>query len=288
MPNPSEIPRIAFDLLRVGSCQHPECIVMRGSRWKTGEFPALIGLLRHPTLGLILYDTGYAKRFQDATKTMPECLYRMVTPVRLAPEEELLSQLSERGIKPEEIGTIIISHFHADHIAGLRDFPKARLLSTKAELTEMTKKPRLARVARGFLSSLLPEDLETRTTYAEDAQEIPTGLASLPIGHDLLGDGSLIGIQLPGHTKSQLGILFQNQDNLRTFLVADGCWKIEGLEKRALPSRITALLFASWTDYETTFRKLAEIHQSADRPTIIPSHCQTTWEALGGTRNVTG
>ena len=32
----------------------------------------------------------------------------------------LTANLSAAGIQPEDVGTVIISHFHADHISGLR------------------------------------------------------------------------------------------------------------------------------------------------------------------------
>lgn len=41
--------------------------ILKGS-WKQICFPATVGLLQHPELGYILFDTGYAEHFKEATK----------------------------------------------------------------------------------------------------------------------------------------------------------------------------------------------------------------------------
>ena len=51
---------VSLNMLRVGGCRHLECMAARGGRLSLVNFPALCGLIRHPSLGWILYDTGYA------------------------------------------------------------------------------------------------------------------------------------------------------------------------------------------------------------------------------------
>jgi len=277
---------ISFDLLRVGHCTHPECVAMRGGRFKSIEFPALVGLIRHPSLGYVLYDTGYSRHFWEATRTFPECLYRMITPPALPPEEELIHQLEQRNIRPEQIGSIIISHFHADHVAGLRDFPRARFIATRDEFREMRGKGRFARLRGAFLTKLLPDDFESRVSWAEDHALVDPGLAGFSGAYDLAGDASLLGIPLPGHARSQLGVVFKDASGKRIFLIGDACWQMEALERRKLPSRVTKLLFADNRRYAETFFRLADLHESDPALTIIPSHCATTWARHGNSRQV--
>lgn len=280
--------RVKFDLLKVGHCSHPECAVLRGGRLNAVEFPALVGLLEHPQRGLILYDTGYSRHFWAATGGFPECLYRRLTPPTLAPAEELLTQLAERGIAPGDIGTVVISHFHADHVAGLRDFPAARFLATRAEREKCERLGRLGRLRRAYLRALLPDDLAARLTCAEGTPvlALPAHWQPFAAAHDLLGDGSLLGLDLPGHAASQLGLAFANEAGRETFLVADACWKIEGLDRRTLPSRVAYLVFDNSAAYDATFAQLCALRASVQAPEIVPSHCLTTWQRLGGTRHV--
>ena len=279
---------LAFDLLRVGFCRHPECMVLRGAGLGPTEFPSLVGLFTHPHHGYMLYDTGYSRHFHAATRRFPECLYRAVTPVTLPPEHELPAQLATRGLAPADIGVILISHFHADHVAGLRDFPRARFIATRAERQGNEARGRLGRLRRAYLRELLPEDFESRVTHAEDRPvlPLPPGWEPFRVGRDLLGDGSLIGLDLPGHTDSQLGLAFRSVEGGPTLLVGDACWKIEGLEQNRRPSRVAYPLFADRAGYDATFSRLARLHQSTGAPRIIPSHCQTSWQRFGGTRTV--
>ncbi|WP_193213875.1 MBL fold metallo-hydrolase [Luteolibacter marinus] len=282
------LPPVKFDLLKVGHCQHPECIALRGGGRRAIDFPALVGLIEHPRHGLILYDTGYSRHFNEATRRFPECLYRIITPVSLPPEEELLAQLEARGIRADDIGIVIISHFHADHIAGLRDFPRSRFIATRKERSLREKAGRLGRLQRAYLRDLLPADFDSRVCHAEDqpAVPLPTGWRPFESGRDLLGDASLLGLDLPGHTASQLGLAFHAGHLGEVFLVGDACWKIEGLDQDRRPSRIAYRLFDDSTDYDDTFGRLVQLQAAATAPRIIPSHCAQTWDQLGGTTHV--
>lgn len=47
----------------------------------------------------------------------------------------LMVALAERGIAPADIGTIVLSHLHFDHVANVECFPNAELVLHQAELT---------------------------------------------------------------------------------------------------------------------------------------------------------
>jgi len=279
---------VKFDLLKVGHCRHLECAALRGGSRRAIDFPALVGLIEHPRHGLMLYDTGYSRHLWTATRRFPECLYRVITPITLPPGEELLAQLESRRIAASDIDTIFISHFHADHVAGLRDFPRARFMATRAERTLCEKKGRIGRLTRAYLAELLPPDAETRLSYAENRPAVNMPAEWMPFreGRDLLGDASVVGLDLPGHAASQLGMAFATEEEGAYFLVGDACWKIEGLEQDRRPSPLAYTVFHDRTDYDETFDKLRALHASAQAPRIIPSHCSTTWKQLGGTLRI--
>jgi hypothetical protein len=72
---------LEWQLLETGHCLHPEMSSRIGGSWRACEFPAFVALVRHPQQGWVLFDTGYGQAFHDATRRMPESLYRRVTPV---------------------------------------------------------------------------------------------------------------------------------------------------------------------------------------------------------------
>ncbi len=61
-----------------------------------------------------------------------------------------------------------------------------------------------------------------RVVHAEDGAAMNPGLPGFETGYDLAGDGSLAGIPLPGHTRSQLGLLFTDEEG-RAHFPGGGC-----------------------------------------------------------------
>lgn len=269
-------------LLKVGACRHLECMAARGGRWAMVEFPALCGLIRHPQHGWILYDTGYAEHFFEATQSWPECLYRWTLPVDLPASAQLHSQLSRFGLRPSDIGLVIVSHFHGDHIAGLRDFPNARFIALQEDSRHMRslESRRWRATLTGHLPGLLPADFYLRLQHAEDCplRSLPSWLAPFDTGFDLLGDGSLLGVPLPGHSQAQLGLFLPQAQGQPCFLLADACWSLPALREGRLPAWPTQFIQAHPSRYAKTFRALSALSQREPAIALLPSHCLHAWE----------
>lgn len=78
--------------------------------------PAVSLLIQHPTLGNILYDTGNSEKFAELYSE--EMLHNYPVTECITIEEAL----AEKGLKPEDIDLLIISHLHFDHAGGLSHF----------------------------------------------------------------------------------------------------------------------------------------------------------------------
>ena len=267
-----------LELLKVGHCSHPEAVVVRGGAWRVRSFPAIVGLLHHLQKGYILFDTGYARRFCEATSSFPERLYRWVTPMHLPLTEELPYQLAQRGIAPGDIHYIFISHFHADHIAGIYDFPSAQFICSECALHSLFRIKRVSGLIQGYLPTLIPPDILQRTVVIEAFPTVATGLGhqAFAEGYDLFADGSALAISLPGHAQGHFGLLCA-QDDALSFLVADACWTRASLKGAGKPLMIANLIMNDTAQYHNTMESLARLH--ADQPSIfiIPSHCQDTY-----------
>lgn len=274
-------PRLDFRLLKVGHCTHPECVAMRGGRWASMMFPALCGLLQHPTRGWILFDTGYSNHFIEATRQFPERMYRWITPLSLPPEETLLAQLQASGIAAGDIRHVVISHMHGDHIAGLRDFPNASFITMRAEHETMQRKSRIGGLLHAFLPALMPDDFAQRVMYVEDTagHALPAECRPFERGYDIFGDGSMLAIPLPGHSRGQLGIVFRQRDDRQVFMVGDACWSNLSLQQDRPPTWLARRIFDSAGDYARTFHQLQQIAAHAHSPQLIPSHCVQTWNS---------
>jgi glyoxylase-like metal-dependent hydrolase (beta-lactamase superfamily II) len=271
-----DVPRVELHLLQVGRCRHPEWVTIRGGRWRAVDFPSLVALIRHPRFGALLYDTGYADHFETATAPFPERFYRWLTPVHLPPEERLAAQLARHGLRSEDVQRVMISHFHADHVAGLRDLPRATFMALEADYArQLGGGQSVWRMLRhGVLPALLPADFGSRLALADGRPVVDLGSAWKPFdrGYDLLGDRSLIGIPLPGHSPAQLGVLLRDQRDRLVLLAADACWSSRAWREQRMPSILARPIFDDWHAYRRTLGGLLQIAQRHPDLEIIPSH----------------
>lgn len=270
--------RVELHLLAVGRCRHPEWVTIQGGRLSAIDFPALVALILHPTAGPILYDTGYAEHFTAATAPFPERLYRWLTPVELPAEERLGAQLGRFGLALGEVRQVLISHFHGDHVAGLRDLPKAGFLALRDDLLACLGRSRWQALRRGCLPALLPSDFAQRLALVEERPVVDLGPTWAPFrtGFDLVGDRSLLGIPLPGHSPAQLGVLLRTTADRLVLLAADACWSARAWREDRMPSIVARPLFADWPAYRRTIGGLREVAGRHADLAIIPSHCAET------------
>lgn len=286
------MPDVEVSVIEAGACTHPEWMVLRGGRFKSIRFPSTVGIIRHPTEGIILFDTGYAERFHQETKRMPAKLYGMITPTQISPMKTAVIQLMRMGIRPGDVKHIVISHFHADHIAGLKDFPKARFLYNQSAFDAVKDLTGFKAVRNAFLPGLLPKDFMARSdtlvfptpSFAKASAGRKAGIHPFSYGHDLFGDGSIILHNLPGHTVGQIGLMAQTKHR-PVFFVADACWLEKTYQDGVMPNPITNLLTADPVQYKQTIQ---DIHQlSIDRPDIVilPCHCETAINRFKETRH---
>jgi glyoxylase-like metal-dependent hydrolase (beta-lactamase superfamily II) len=276
---------VKLHLLRAGWCRHLECMADRNGRWASTAFPSLCGLIRHPDAGWILYDTGYSEHFFHATQAFPERLYRTAVPVQLPVHEPIHQQIKTLGITANDIRMVIISHFHGDHVAGLKDFPEAEFIALDADHKhiESLRGRRWQATLDGHLPSLLPDDFNTRLRLADDCRQtlLPAWMTPFEYGLDLLGDGSLMGVQLSGHSEGQLGLFIPDAQGRPAFLVADACWSAPACEAGRLPA-LPALWFATHHagQYRKTYRNLGVLLRREPAIAILPSHCTHAWDAF--------
>jgi glyoxylase-like metal-dependent hydrolase (beta-lactamase superfamily II) len=271
-------PCVELEIRYAGACRHPERMVIRGGRWRPVDFPALFAVLRHPEHGVTLFDTGYTERFARATGPFPARLYRWLTPATVRPDETAVAQLARAGVPASHVRRVVVSHFHADHVAGLRDFPDAELIASRAALAAVRGLGPIGSLRRGFLPALLPDDFDRRARLLDPAAF--TRRVGPFAAHDLFGDGSVLLVRLPGHAAGQLGLVARTAER-RRFLVADAAWTSASIRQLRHPNPLADLVLDDPSESRAT---LAALHRlAADDPTLdlVPSHCLERAAELG-------
>lgn len=266
---------VRLRLRSAGHCTHWECLLLSGGSCQSVSLPAGFAILEHPVLGLTLFDTGYSTHLVTQTRRFPDRLHALATRSAIRSEDTARSQVEALGFSAEEVRHVVISHFHADHIAGLADFPRARYLFSRAELDSVRHKRGLARLLAAFVPGLLPEDFEERASPLDWSRSgpLPGEFAPFERGLDLAGDGSVLAVELPGHTLGHFGLFVREPGGSWTLLSGDACWLGRGYRENLMPHRIVSLIFSSWSDTRATLGKLHELHLRRPDIAIVPSHC---------------
>ena len=223
----------------------------------------------------MLFDTGYDAAFLEATEPFPERLYRWATPVEIPRGRDAASQCRARGIDPSQVRHLILSHFHADHVAGAHAFPHAAIHCARAGLDDMRRGGRLSTTRRGLLPALIPPDFAARARFFEDRPGIalPRDLAPFEQGVDLLGDGSLIGVALPGHCPGHWGLLVNDARWGLHFLVADAAWSLDAIFRDVPPPTLTAALLGDAKASRETLNRLHRLQRRNQEIRLTPCHC---------------
>jgi glyoxylase-like metal-dependent hydrolase (beta-lactamase superfamily II) len=271
-----------INILHAGYCTAPEHIAIHGGRWRKVHFPAMFALIQHARFGALLFDTGYSYRFFDETKKFPMRFYRWVTPVTLREEELAINQLSAFDLRPADVSHVFISHFHADHITALQDFPRARFVYMPHAFSGLRDQSPSADVRHAFLRGLIPADFDARSQTVDMTKPLLLSEEYAPFktGYDLLGDEAIIGVELPGHATGQMGLFARDESGKLFFLVADAAWLKRSMVENRPPHRIADMLFPAPDIYRDTLKNLQTYYLTHPGTIIVPSHCEETIQSL--------
>lgn len=282
--------KIELDLFQAGYCTHKANVVLRDEKRAEMKLPAIFSLISHPTHGYILFDTGYAERFYEETKSFPYSIYAKITPVYLAQGESAVEQLKKIGITPQDISYVFISHFHADHIAGLKDFHHSQFICSKAGYNSVKEKTGMRALKAGFIPHLMPDDFESRVMFIEDCHLYQPGPNDLTLQekdfihtyaniYDIFGDETLLSVDLSGHAAGQFGLFFKTSQQY-VFLVADAVWRSRSYREKIYPKSIAKLIMSHAKQYKQNVDTLHDFHKKQPNVLIVPSHCKEPLEGI--------
>ena len=176
--------------------------------WRDEAMPVNAYLVEYPG-GFCLFDAGQTAR-AAAPGWFPswQPFFRL-SRFELEPEDEIAPQLRARGIDPKEVGLVVLSHLHTDHVGGLDAFRHAEVVVPRLEWERATGLP--GRI-RGYVPQRWPAGLEPRLVDFDGAALGPFGSS-----HDIIGDGRLQLVPTPGHTPGHAALLVR--DDVRSWLL---------------------------------------------------------------------
>jgi glyoxylase-like metal-dependent hydrolase (beta-lactamase superfamily II) len=170
--------------------------------------PVSAYLIEHRT-GIYLVDTGWSRDispdgvydYKAACKVLPRHLALLYHPC-VPHGKTVREQLDARGIRPEDIKAVLITHFDADHVAGLRSVSEAqRIIVPEDEAYWSVRTKYRMRQVRELWETVGYE----RAFYRGHL------LGPMNKAIDITGDGSIMMVNLPGHTDGQAGVMISEE-----------------------------------------------------------------------------
>ena len=272
---------VDLDVIVTGRMPTPHAYVFRhdnpvrrfaGLLGETIDCPCLAWVIRHPSAGTIVVDTGFhpdtAGDLRKDFGLAMSLLFRRLEPAA----EPFDAQLRNLGVDPDAVERAVMTHLHADHTSGMRLLPRARFACTREEWAAATR-PRAA--VKGYVGHHLPRD-ERVDLVDFDRDGEPHGPFARTV--DWLGDGSVRLVSTPGHTVGHMSLLVRLADGRSVLVAGDAAYTRRSIEEQRLP-----LFTADDRRSAATLRELGAFTAAEPRAIVVPTHDPDAWRDLGAT-----
>lgn len=187
--------------------------------------PVSAYLIEHPK-GLVLVDTGWHRDVRtDQVKHMSWRL-NFASKARLPEGQAIDEQLATLGIKPADLDYVFLTHLDVDHASGLELVKDAKHIMTSKEELEAGQKGDIR------YSNRLWSHVNLEAFEMEDSSYGPFGRS-----YDVFGDGTILLIDVAGHTKGTSLVMVQNQGKF-VLLTGDTGYAKESWEELRLPGPV--------------------------------------------------
>jgi glyoxylase-like metal-dependent hydrolase (beta-lactamase superfamily II) len=188
-------------------------------------------VIRHPTGGLFIVDTGVETAMRDAPERA--ALRGLVASAMHLEKMKVLQPLGEWLAKqPQPLAGVFLTHLHLDHIAGMADVPKGTPVFTGPG--EASARALLNVVVQGSSDRALEgKPALSEWTFTRDASGLFEGMV------DIFGDGSVWALCVPGHTPGSTAYLIRSTKG-PVLLVGDASHTRWGWEHDVEPGTFTA------------------------------------------------
>ena len=245
------------------------------------------GLVCHVLLvetpdGLVLVDSGLGLRDAESpgSRFGPARFY--VRPV-FDPNEAAINQIRRLGFEPRDVRHIVVTHFDADHVGGLADFPWAQVHLTDAEAFAALHPKMLVEKQR-----YLPAGYSHGPILVEHSPSSAESWRGFPGAKELteIADGIVL-INLPGHTRGHAAVAVDAGDRW-VLHVGDSFYHRGQLDGSDTAPRALRLMERSvafdWKQVQANHQRLSELWAAGEPDLcLVNAHDpQLLREAVGG------
>ncbi len=233
------------------------------------EIPVIAFLVEHPGAGPVLIDTGFhAAVAIEPAQALGRLGGLLFKDLRMESSEAVPAQLRARDIPPERVGTVVITHMHSDHASGIAQFPEATFIVSADEWSAARKGHELG----GYLKRQYDHAFDYRLIDFEGPGA--DSFATFGRALDLFGDGSVMLVSTPGHTRGHLSVVLRMAGR-EALIAGDAIFSMRTLRAGHLPYKMA--------DEHRFRRSLREIELYAEQTPdalVVPGHDMELWRTL--------
>lgn len=240
--------------------------ILQGGRGRV-DLQVRVGLIVHPDFGPVLIDGGYGPQVTQAQgRSWALRAYTRMLGPKLHELQSPLALLAAHGFDPKDVNLILVTHLHADHVAYLPDFPNARFV-TDGQV--------MGALRHGVFNELLPKGFADRQVDLRSYR-----LAALPFdlgqGYDLMGDGSVLGVPLPGHAPGHFGVCFTGVTPL--LYAVDTQWMLAAIHEGRCPGLPASLIADDGQAATASVALVRAFAQAGGDVMLCHDPAQTPWD----------
>ncbi|MFD0000203.1 MBL fold metallo-hydrolase [Nocardia sp. NPDC127526] len=226
-------------------------------------------LVEHPEAAFIVDPSVCEDAEHRALAELPSVLRAVVRPpASTIPTITALAQVP--GLPAPQFA--LPTHAHWDHVCGLLDMPGLPVHLHRVERDWVMSGP-VAPVG-GVRSSLRDRPV---VEYDLDGPPVLTFTRS----HDLFGDGSVVLVDLSGHTPGSIGVLAHTEHGW-VLLAGDSAWHTLQIDTVRQKSSFPGTFVD--TDRDLAFKTLHRLHLARHLATVVPTHDHEATSRLASTR----
>lgn len=232
------------------------------------DVPVPAYLIRHPTAGAILVDTGlHPSVASDPRHNLGRIFGRNF---RLETGQDVPAQLRAKGLSAGEIEVVILTHLHNDHASAISEFPEATFVVSSAEWRDATTGSRP--MFRGYIPSQYDFGFDYRTVDFD--QDLVESYGPFGRTFDLFGDGSVRLVYTPGHSAGHMSV-FARLPRRDFVIAADLAYTWRQLQGGPEPWRV-----ADRHNFRRSLKEMQAYRKAYPYALIVPGHDPEFWEKL--------
>jgi N-acyl homoserine lactone hydrolase len=237
------------------------------NRWRV---PCPAFLIRHPSAGAILVDTGLHPSISSDPRANFGRLPVSVSGPQLEKGEDVPAQLRSRGIDPSQVGVVVMTHLHFDHASAISEFPDSTFVVSEAEWIDATSGSRPS--MRGYRPQHYDFVFDYRTIDFDRGNI--SSYATFGRTFDLFGDGSVRLAYTPGHSAGHMCVVARLDE--RDFVIGgDVVYTFRQLEGAPPPPRPFDA-----HNWRRSLQELKRFRSQFPQAVVTPGHDPSFYEQL--------